>query len=633
MMNKIVLWWSATSWKTRLISITILFISVIISAFVFVCLMYLQSELLTTNYRFFRDFSSLVAYDFVNNIDKNNLKDFAERIYLATSSIDYLQLFDNRGLLLFSFPANSSIYKDVMHLNNDLLNLKYHISFSNILISNRLFYLQNSTTNCIIPLVVDNTILGFLQLGFKFSNSILQINKLAQIISSLTFVIVWLLFILGVSLTFFIILEPISSLSKSIHTIALGNFGHQISSSVGGPLGQLVVSVNEMSEHLLYYERNNISQLIVEKIKLESLVSTITDGAILLDTELRILLVNQIAIKFFHWSNKDLSGSMISQYFPAHVNESLLPILNNMIKSSCLENQDIQLQELIINLNNETLKTFRFLFSTICNYNSHCFNGVVVIIQDITRETQLNEAKSQFVSNVSHELRTPLCNIGSFLETLIDYKNKLTSYQKDQFLGIAFAETQRLNSLVNDILDLSRLESEFNYILKPIVLNNTILHITQATQIIAFNKQVRILVELHSSVKEILGDQNSLCQVLSNLISNSLKFTHKSGKIIIRVYPLLRKSSIVSNHIFSPNLVRLEIIDEGIGINKIFQKNIFERFMRIENNVHLLKGTGLGLSIVQNIIYKHNSLINVHSEVGVGTSFWFDLFIVNELTK
>ncbi len=633
MMNKNLRWWLTINWKTRLTSITILVISIIISALMFVFLMYLQAELINTNYRFFRDFSSLFSYDFMYDVDKKNLKDFAERIYLATSNLNYLQFFNAHGLLLFSFPASSSVYKNMMDLNIDILDIKDHISFFNMLIFDQLFYSQNSTANCIIPLVIDSKIFGFLQIGFNFSNSIFHINSLVQVISSLTFVIIWMLFILGVSLTFFIILEPIRDLSKSIKTIALGNFGYQVNIVTGGPLGQLVVSFNEMSERLLYYEKNNITQLIGEKVKLESLVATITDGAILLDTELRILLVNQIAVKFFHWSNKDLSGRIISQYFPTHVNEALLPILNNMVKSSCFENQDTKLQELIINLNNESLKTFRFLFSTISNYNHHCFNGVVVIIQDITRETQLNEAKSQFVSNVSHELRTPLCNIGSFLETLIDYKHKLTSSQKDQFLDIAYAETQRLNSLVNDILDLSRLESKFSYILKPVFLTNTILHITQATQIIAFNKQVHIAVELHPLVNEILGDQNSLCQVLSNLISNSLKFTHKKGRIVIRVYPLSKKNFLSVKYSIFQRSVRLEIIDEGIGIHKIFQKNIFERFMRVENNIHILKGTGLGLSIVQNIIHKHNSMINVYSEVNIGTSFWFDLFIINELTK
>ena len=116
--------------------------------------------------------------------------------------------------------------------------------------------------------------------------------------------------------------------------------------------------------------------------------------------------------------------------------------------------------------------------------------------------------------------------------------------------------------------------------------------------------------------------------MFSNLISNSLKFTHKQGKIVIRVYPLSLKQYLNSPQVFLKN-VRLEVIDEGIGIQKIFQKQIFDRFMRIENSIHLLKGTGLGLSIVKSIIYKHNSMINIYSEVDIGTSFWFDLCIMS----
>lgn len=618
--------------KTRLVSITVLLISIIMSMTIFIFLLYLQTELINIHLHFFRDLSCLISYDFIHliqNANEKDLKDFAERLFLTSSSIDYLQLFDSEGSLLLSFPSNSIFYKDIWDLRISFLDQSYHIPFFYLTPLSDATYLRNSITNCLIPLVSRQKLLGFLQLGLSFNFSIVNISSFSQIISSFVFVIVWFLFILGVSFSFFIISEPVSEMLQAIHKISLGNFNQKINTFTGGLIGHLIVSFNEMSERLLSYEKNNIIQLTSEKIIVESLVSTITDGAILLDTELRILLLNQIAVKLFHWSNQDLIGSTISSRLPIHVNEALLPMLNNMIKSNCLENSTTVSQEIVINLNNESLKSFRFLLSTISSNKDQYFNGVVIIIQDITRENQLDEAKNQFVSNVSHELRTPLCNIGSFLETLIDYKYKLTDEQKDQFLEIAYAETQRLNTLVNDILDLSRLESECNYVLQPVPLSSTVLYIVQVSQIIAFNKQVSILLEVHPMIKKIFAHQNSLCQVLSNLISNSLKFTHKQGRIVVRIYPVCTKS--YQNNLFDivPEIVRLEIIDEGIGIHKMFQKQIFDRFMRVENNIHILKGTGLGLSIVQNILGKHNSRISVYSEVDIGTSFWFDLYVAN----
>jgi len=630
MINQTIKWWLSINKKKHMTSVIILVISIILSSLTFIFLIHFQMELINTNDRFFRDFSSLVAYDLINliqELNKIDLSDFFEQIYLTTASLDYLQLFDSQGKLLLSLPANSLFYEHIINLHLDILDSQPFISFFNISIVSSSILFKDSVANCLVPLVIDHEILGFLQLGFNYHNSLFYTNALAQNASSLIFVIVWLIFILGAAFNFFIFIDPINELLRGMNNVSFGDFSQNIILLTSGLCGNLIISFNEMCKRLQFYEKNNITQLISEKAKLESLVSTIADGAILLDTELRILLVNQIASKVFHWSNKDLIGSIIFQHLPIHVNDALLPILNSMVKSNCLDNKHIQSQEVIINLNDESLKAFRFLLSTILNYKSQGFNGIVIIIEDITRENQLNEAKNQFVSNVSHELRTPLCNIGSFLETLIDYKYKLTPEQKDQFLDIAYAETQRLNSLVNDILDLSRLESECRYILKPVILTHTVVYIVQASQIIALNKKVKILVEVDPAIKNIFAHQSSLCQVLSNLISNSLKFTHKDGRIIIRVYPLLIKQCKNSFYSPSPEIIRLEIIDEGIGIHKMFQQHIFDRFMRIENNIHTLKGTGLGLSIVQNIIKRHNSMISVYSEVNIGTSFWFDLLI------
>lgn len=630
-MNKILQCWLSIHWKTRLISLTILVISITMSTITFVLLIHIQNELINTNLRFFRDFSSVVSYHVASLMYNNSqaeLKDFLEKIYLTTSSIDYLRLFDSEGSLVFSFPVDSFLFNYMLDLHANAFNFGHYTFFLNIPSLNHTISVKQSLTHCIIPLLVENEVFGFLQLGLNFNNGVIYITNLIQTLSILVFVSVWLMFILGASFNIFITIDPIRELLIGMQNIANGYFGQRINLLFRGEIGSLIVSFNEMSERLQFYEKKNIMQLTSEKAKLEALVSTIADGAILLDTELRILCVNNIVVKVFQWFNKDLIGTIIFQHLPIHVNEALLPILNGMIQSNCFDNKNIQSQELIIDLHYESLKTFRFLFSTILSHNRQCFNGVVIIIQDITRENQLNEAKNRFISNVSHELRTPLCNIGSFLETLIDYDYKLTLKQKSQFLDIAYAETQRLNSLVNDILDLSRLESECSYVLKPIILTNTISYIVQASQIVALNQHVQIIVEIHSNIKRILAHQSSLCQVLSNLISNSLKFTHKQGRIVIRVYPLLIKKQNVRFYNTVPEIVRLEVIDEGIGIHKIFQKQIFDRFMRIENNIHTLKGTGLGLSIVKNIIKKHNSTISVYSEVNIGTSFWFDLFIV-----
>lgn len=624
--------WLSSNTISRLIAAMLVVTSVFMSAAVFLLLLQLENQLLFNDCQFSKDLSSIVARDIMFAIERNNLsqlKSFIEQIYLSTSRINYIQLYDSQGNSIVSFPNGYILQQDIVSFSYHALNLKYDHCFLNqpIPIIYESVPFQYSAIDSIIPLVKNSCNYGFLRLGLSSSFSIFTDFRIIQKASIIVFVSVWLIFMSGATFNFFAISESIRLLLAGLQAIAAGDFNYRIESYVGGQLSDLIIVFNQVSERLQFYEKKNVAQLISEKAKLEALVSTIADGAILLDTELRFLFVNQVAVKVFHWSNKDLLGRAIAGYLPAHANEALLPILNGMVKSNCFDNKMLYAQEITIDLRYESLKTFRFLLSTVLSQADKVLNGVVITIQDITREAQLNTAKNQFIGNVSHELRTPLCNIGSFLETLIDYRHKLSSEQTSQFLSIAYTETQRLNKLVNDILDLSKLEVEYTYLLSPLFLSSTITYIVQSSQIVALNKNVKIHVEIHSEVTKVLAHESSLCQVLSNLISNSLKFTHSGGQIVIRVYPLFKKSPFKNFTILSPQIARIEVIDEGVGINKMFQKQIFDRFMRIENNIHTLQGTGLGLSIVKNIIEKHNSIISLYSEVNIGASFWFDLFI------
>jgi len=592
-MNKIFQWWLNVGLKTRLISMTILILSIFMSTFAFFTLFRIQSELVNIDKRFCRDFSIILANDIVHFLEKKKileLNNFIEAIYLTTSSIQYIRLFNISGDLIFSFPVCDLNSQELLNLGNQIITIEKDEYISNLENIIDIFDCRHSFIETFYPLSNSINNLGFIQLGLISNSSILYVTKILQGFSILSFVSIWLIFILGLIFNFLIMIEPISQVLIGLQNIISGNFGYKVNPGFQAELVNLIVSFNEMSERLLFYEKKNVTQLISEKAKFQALVSTIEDGAILLDTELRLLFVNKAAIKVFQWFNKDIIGQVIFQYLPIHVNEALLPILNNMVKSNCLYNESLKAQEVIIDLNYESLKTFRFLLSTVLNHDAEALTSVVITIRDITRERQLNSAKNQFISNVSHELRTPLCNIGSFLETLIDYNHKLTFQQKNQFLQIAYSETQRLNILVNDVLDLSRLESEYNYILKKTLLINTISYIVETSQIIVLNKQVKIVLEIHKSIKELLAHEISLYQVFSNLVSNSLKFTHKGGRIIIRVYPLLNGCKFSEFSSKNPEMARLEVIDEGVGIDETFQAQIFDRFMRVENNIHTLIG-------------------------------------------
>jgi two-component system sensor histidine kinase NblS len=257
-------------------------------------------------------------------------------------------------------------------------------------------------------------------------------------------------------------------------------------------------------------------------------------------------------------------------------------------------------------------------------------------IQDLTREVELNAAQSRFISNVSHELRTPLFNIKSYVETLHDLGDQLTEQEKKEFLAIANDETDRLTRLVNDVLDLSRLESEQVWTLEPMELRPAIEQTLRTYRLNADDKGVSLDLEVDPQLPRVRGNWDLLLQVFDNLVGNALKFTAPGGQVLLRAYPWpdicqLDPSTAPSGNspyceLTSPlPRLRVEVADTGSGISQEDQDRIFERFYRVENAVHTEVGTGLGLSIVRGILDKHGTRIQLASEPQVGTTFWFDL--------
>jgi len=239
---------------------------------------------------------------------------------------------------------------------------------------------------------------------------------------------------------------------------------------------------------------------------------------------------------------------------------------------------------------------------------------------------KLHHLKDDFLNTVSHELRTPLFNIKSFIETLHDYGEDLSEAERREFLATANHETDRLTRLVNDVLDLSRLESCRIYHFNAVDLAQAIEQTLRTYQLNAKDKGIELIQEVDSDLPPVLGHYDLLVQVLANLVGNALKFTKSGGKVVIRAYPL---KPATDNSQKTPQ-VRIEISDTGIGIDPEDQQAIFDRFFRVENRVHTLEGTGLGLSIVRNIIDKHHTTVHLVSEVSVGTTFWFDLTVFQE---
>lgn len=560
------------------------------------------------NSHFINDINSLLRDDIVSLLEKNRSSEvitFCERFYKTSTSLRYIIFIDSNGVE-YGIPYN---YREILSHYDSFIYLD---RIKNDSVFNNILFRFNITSVKVITLANQN-FLGLLVLGndseFTILNNVIISNEIFFSII-VVFVIVIVLSIIFVKIA---ITRPLSEVSKGLVGIASGDFSRRVNSRFGGELGALAISFNDLGRRLQLYEEQTSEQLFSEKIKLESLITTITDGALLVDTNLRIVLVNSTAIKIFGWKTKTkLVGTPIWDHLPIILQKKLFVTLQGILFDTQSATFDGELENKLPLFPKQSI---RMILNVI--YDSTGVNkipiGIGITIQDMTKVFELDKTQNRFMSNISHELRTPLFNIKSFIETIKEYDYTLSSWQKRYFLDIVEKETNRLTRLVNDILCISKLDSLQNLALGAMNIEETINQATANYQIIAKDKILYLHSEIFTSNLDVKGNKDLLLQVLINLVGNALKFTYKRGEIVMRAYKLENR------------YVRVEIIDTGIGIIYNYQQYIFQRFYRIENEVHTLKGTGLGLSIVGTILSEHKSKINLVSRYSVGSAFWFDL--------
>ncbi|MBD2444501.1 HAMP domain-containing protein [Dolichospermum sp. FACHB-1091] len=616
-------WWSEFTLQTKLLAVATLTVSLVMSGLTFWAVNTIQQDARFNDTRFGRDLGLLLAANVAPLIADHNLTEvaqFSERFYSTTTSVRYLLYADETGEIFFGIPFWEPEVEDSLSIKRRIqLPEDYPGDEYQPLVR------QHNTpdgivTDVFVPLIVNKKYLGVLAVGINPNQTAVISTNFTRDVTLAVFITIWVMVILAGVINALTITKPIKELLVGVKQIAAGNFKQRINIPLGGELGELILSFNEMAERLERYEEQNIEELTAEKAKLETLVSTIADGAVLIDNNMQVILVNPTARRIFNWENMDVVGNNILRHLPQSVQMEISRTLYEMAAGEC------ESAEFRIPLNQPTQRTVRILLTTVLNLQRESIKGIAITVQDITREVELNEAKSQFISNISHELRTPLFNIKTYIETLHDYGEDLGIEERQEFLQTVNNETDRLTRLVNDVLDLSKLESGRTYNFDKVDLPQALEQTLRTYQLNAKDKGVELFQELTPNLPLVLGNYDLLLQVFGNLIGNALKFTPAGGKVVIRAYQLDDNS----NSYHQPGKVRIEIGDTGIGIAPEDQQAIFDRFFRVENRVHTLEGTGLGLSIVRNIIDRHHSQVNLVSEVGIGTTFWFDLELFEE---
>lgn len=650
-------WWAEFTLQTKLMAAATLVVSLIMSGLTFWAVNTIQEDARINDTRFGNDLGLLIAGNAAPMIaegDFAGLEQFSGRFFQSTSSVSYIMYADKVGRIFFGIPYSRAQVKNSLTIERRIQLPDDYQPKSPLPFIRQHLTPGGEVTDVFVPLNQNNKYLGVVAIGINPNPTIVASSNLTRDVTISVFITIWAMVILGNVFNALMITRPITELLVGVRNIAAKNFQQRIDLPLRGELGELIASFNLMAERLEKYEEQNIEELTSEKAKLETLVSTIADGAVLIDTNLRIILANTTAREIFGWQNNSVIRQNVLHHLPSELTMKITKSLYQMVADSyVMDNQENITasniddycplvinssnedntylgDEFRITLNHPTKRTVRVLLSQVLdrdraatgNRDREHIRGIAITVQDITREAELNDAKSQFISNVSHELRTPLFNIKSFIETLSEYGEDLSPEQRKEFLDTANHETDRLTRLVNDVLDLSRLESSQTYNLTPVDLIQPIEQTIRTHQLHAKDKGIKLIKEIDKSVPRVLGHYDLLLQVFTNLVGNALKFTNSGGQITLRAYQATSEGTKAQ--------VRIEVADTGIGIPKEDKEAIFERFFRVENRVHTLEGTGLGLSIVKNIIDKHNSRVHIESDVGVGTTFWFDLPVYQE---
>jgi two-component system sensor histidine kinase NblS len=604
--------------QTRLILLTTIIISLILSNIASLSITTIQQETKINDARFARDTSALLGANIIsliNEKEQDEIFPFCERFYRNSPSIRYIVFFDKTKEIFHSIPFSyNEIMNKILYENDNIPKTNNYIIPSNFNNNENLGVITK------LNLISRGEFLGVLIVGINSNPNFISNSRVIRKIIIYIFISFWITLILGAVFNALTITQPIKKLLEGVKNIAAGNFLQRVNTPLNGELGELIISFNEMGRKLQRQEEKNTEELIREKTKLESLVLTIADGALLLDTNLKISLVNSAAVKIFGWKKQKLVGTKIWDHLPKNLQKKVFLKIQQMILSSSSSVIYGEINDKTTSSLDECKKSIRITLNIVYGYQGQNKRptGIALTVQDITNEFELNQTRTRFISNVSHELRTPLFNIKSFIETLNEYYYRLSNYQKKNFLKIINTETDRLTRLVNNVLSLSKLDSVKEYPTEVINLDSLLNQLVNNYQFIANDKQIKLSREETHLLPNVSGNLDLLLQVLINLIGNSLKFTYLNGEIIIRTRTIKKSNKAI-------NKIRVEIIDTGIGVPEIYKKQIFQRFVRIENTIHTLEGTGLGLSIVETILEKFNSRLHLVSNYKVGSIFWFEL--------
>ncbi|MEX1307166.1 MAG: ATP-binding protein [Eubacteriales bacterium] len=394
--------------------------------------------------------------------------------------------------------------------------------------------------------------------------------------------------------------RPISQMAEAAEAIADGNMCKRVDAGTRTELDDLAASFNRMSEKLDF----SLNQLRHKNAEFDAVLSSMQNGLIAVDLDLDILYINTEAQTLFSYMPKEKSERL-----PLSVIVYQRPIVEGVL--ACLDK--LETQQIEVRMGTDEIKDYRVLISPMQFRGK--VSGAIILFDDVAHLLKLERLRSDFVANVSHELRTPLTSIKGYAETLKEEGIKDIDNAK-RFLEVIEIEADRLNVLINDLMELSEIENKSEDVnISRHSLSSIIGEVTDLIAISAEKKAVEIIVDQPEPI-DIWANRDRIKQLLLNLIDNGIKYNKPGGKVTVSV----------TKHV---NILKILVKDTGSGIDEKDIPRLFERFYRVDKSrSKALGGTGLGLSIVKHICELYGGSVIVTSEKDVGSEFVVSLPII-----
>lgn len=435
------------------------------------------------------------------------------------------------------------------------------------------------------------------EIGFlRLANSLHEVESTSALIIRYLLLMLLLLFLISAYVSWRIarsLSQPIGELQTAAEQIMQGNYGYRVADRRSNEWGQLADSINEMADSL---ERQML-RITVSENRLRNVVDHLSVGVVLTDYEGEILLYNPFIERFRRSSAE--GETMAESLQGSKLDELDVPLEFVREWRAALAKQLDQRCEVRTYYPDERILDVHFI---------PIMSGMVVMMQDLTPIRRLEKMRSEFVANVSHELRTPLAAIRGFAETL-----KMGALHDpdsaEAFIQIIMDESDRLNRLVNDLLELSRIESKR----LPLMYENVRVAelVSDVSELLAQEREKKSIDLAASGDDQLMveADRDRLRQILINLVQNAIQYTPAGGQITVSWRT-------------DDSMFRIDVRDNGIGIPEEDVPHLFERFFRVDKaRSRQSGGTGLGLSISKHLIELHRGTITVESSIGAGSCF------------